>query len=135
MPLGSAKKSKTILPYLVAPCRRLLSDEPGSFKGGAEPLGSALLAPLTMPLSSCSLTVRTTIRPLLLCKICWGVRMRLEGTTLALDFRRERHQSRCLLLDALAQNSHVFIFVHHFQVSPPGTPCDCFPLPLHFLLL
>ena len=97
-------------------------------------LGSALLAPLPVPLSSSRLTVRTTISPLLLCKICGWVRMRFEGATLALGSRGahgQRHQGRCLLLDTLAQDSHVFVFVQYFQVTPPGTLCDCFPLPLH----
>ena len=84
-----------------------------------------------MPLSSSRLTVRTTVSPLLLCKICRWVRMRFEGATLALGSRCERHQGRCLLLDTLAQDSHVFVFVQYFQVTPPGTLCDCFPLPLH----
>ena len=133
MPLGSAKKSKTILPYLVAPCRRLLSDEPGSFKGGAEPLGSALLAPLSVPFSSSLRAESAAVLLLFLCKICRWVRMWFEGATLALGAHGERHQGRCLLLDTLAQDVHVFVFVQYFQVTPPGTPCDCFPLPLHFL--
>jgi hypothetical protein len=57
--------------------------------------------------------------------------MRLEGATLALDPRSERDQGWRILPYTLAQDIHVFIFVHHFQVTPPGTPCDCFPLPLH----
>jgi hypothetical protein len=98
------------------------------------PLGSAFLAPLSVPLPTCCLTIRTTVSFLFLCKICRRVRMSLESATLALGPRRERHQGWCLLLDTLSQDMHVFIFIQYFQVSPPGTPCDCFPLPLHFVL-
>jgi len=106
------------------------------YEGGAEPLGSALLAPLPMPLSSSRLTVRTTVSPLLLCKIGRWVRMRLERAALARRCSHsQRHQCRRLLFDTLAQGFHHFVFVHYGQVTPPGTLCNCFPLPLHVRFL
>jgi hypothetical protein len=63
--------------------------------------------------------------------------MRLERAALALGSNgtcSERHQGWLLFTGIPPQDIHVFVFIEFFKITPPGTFCDSFPLPLHLFL-